>query len=362
MKLVLAGGGTYGHVGPLLALANELRRRQAEVELRAVGTAEGIEASLVPAAGLELVTIPKVPLPRRPGAYALRFPGLWFRAVRSLGEFLTDFAPDAVVGFGGYVATPVYRVAAARGLPIIVHEANARPGLANRWGSKRAAAVGVAFAGTPLPGARLVGMPLRPAVATLDRASARAGARELLGLEPDRSTLLVSGGSLGAVNLNSAVVGVADRLLASGAQVLHLTGRGKAGAVSAAVSGLAGSERYHVLEYLERMELALAAADLAVQRAGAATVCELACCGLPSVLVPLAIGNGEQRLNAAGLVQAGGAEIVADADFADWARVHLADLLVDDKRLAAMSEAAASVAIRDGAARLAALVETVVAS
>jgi UDP-N-acetylglucosamine:LPS N-acetylglucosamine transferase len=220
--------------------------------------------------------------------------------------------------------------------------------------------VAVAFPGTPLPGAKLTGMPLRPEVANLDRAARRPEARALLGLAPDLPTLLVSGGSLGARNLNNAMLAAAGSILATGAQVLHLTGRGKAAGVAAGLEGLAGAERYHIREYLDRMDLALAAADLAVQRAGAATVSELACCALPSVLVPLAIGNGEQRLNAAGLVEAGGAVMVSDADFADWAVIHLADLLVDDARLAAMAAGADKVAIRDGAERLVRLIEEVV--
>jgi undecaprenyldiphospho-muramoylpentapeptide beta-N-acetylglucosaminyltransferase len=359
VRLLLAGGGTFGHVGPLLATAAELRRRHTELSLRVVGTAEGLEAELVPAAGLELAIIPKAPLPRRPGAYALRFPGLWRQAVGRLRELMTDFEPDAVVGFGGYVASPVYRVAAKVGVPIVVHEANARPGLANRWGAPRAAAVGVTFPGTDLPGAKVVGMPLRAELARLDRAGARPQARALLGLAPDRPTLLVAGGSLGAVNLNRGAVAVAGQLSRAGAQVLHLTGRGKAAAVIEALGRDGGGGHYHVREYLAEMELALAAADLAVERAGAGSVSELACAALPSVLVPLAIGNGEQRLNAAGLVAAGGAILVEDADFAAWAGERLTDLLTDAARLETMAAGAAAVAIRDGAERLADMIEAV---
>ncbi|MDR1118434.1 MAG: UDP-N-acetylglucosamine--N-acetylmuramyl-(pentapeptide) pyrophosphoryl-undecaprenol N-acetylglucosamine transferase [Bifidobacteriaceae bacterium] len=353
MRLVLAGGGTYGHVGPLLATAAELRRRAPDVRLKVVGTAEGVEARLVPEAGLELVAVPKAPFPRRPGRAAVEFPGRWREAVRRSRALLADFAPDAVVGFGGYVASPVYRAAVRSGIPVVVHEANARPGLANRWGARRAAAVGVAFAGTPLPGARLVGMPLRREIALLDRERDRGAARRELGLDLNRPTLLVSGGSLGALRLNRAVAALADDLAAAGAQVLHLAGRGKADELRQA----AGQPSYHVLEYLDQMELAFAAADLAVQRAGAATVAELACAGLPAVLVPLGVGNGEQRLNAASLVEAGGAVLVADEDFADWAPGNLAALLGAPDRLSRMAEAAASTAIRDGAERLADLIE-----
>ncbi|MDR2254147.1 MAG: UDP-N-acetylglucosamine--N-acetylmuramyl-(pentapeptide) pyrophosphoryl-undecaprenol N-acetylglucosamine transferase [Bifidobacteriaceae bacterium] len=360
MRLILAGGGTFGHVGPLLATAAELRRRQPDVELRVVGTREGLEAAMAPAAGLELVTIPKAPFPRRIDGAALRFPARWRRARRLVRALISDFAPDAVVGFGGYVSPPVYRAAAAARIPVVVHEANARPGLANRWGARRAAAVAVAFPGTPLPGAQLVGMPMRRAVAQLNRAEACPAARRELGLDPDRPTLLVAGGSLGAVRLNQAMSLVASELIAAGAQVLHLAGRGKADELRAALAGV-DPERYRVVEYLERMELALAAADLAVQRAGAATVAELACAALPAVLVPLAVGNGEQRLNAAGLVGAGGAVLVENDEFARWAPGNLAALLTARDRLARMSEAAATQAIRDGAERLADLIEAVTA-
>jgi UDP-N-acetylglucosamine:LPS N-acetylglucosamine transferase len=323
-----------------------------------VGTTEGLEATMVPAAGLELVTIPKVPLPRRPGTYALRFPGLWRQAMRRLDALLREFAPDAVVGFGGYTATPVYRAAFKAGLPVVVHEANARPGLANRYGAKHAAAVGVAFPGTPLPGAQVVGMPLRRELADLNRAAARAGARAALGLDPDRPTLLVSGGSLGALRLNRDVVSLAPALLEAGTQVLHLTGRGKAEAIRAALSPNE-LQHYHIREYLPQMEWALAAADLAVQRAGAGTVSELACAALPAVLVPLDVGNGEQRLNAAALTEAGGAVLVSGAEVKDWATQHLVELLTAPDRLEQMAQAAGSVAIHDGAQQLVELIRGV---
>ncbi|MDR2454645.1 MAG: hypothetical protein LBD51_08980 [Bifidobacteriaceae bacterium] len=170
---------------------------------------------------------------------------------------------------------------------------------------------------------------------------------------------------MGALRLNQAVAGAAAGLAAAGVQVVHLTGRGKAEAVRQALPGAAqaggggAGPVYQVREYLERMELALAAADLAVQRAGAATVHELACAALPSVLVPLGIGNGEQRLNAAGLVRAGGAVLVEDESFGAWAAQNLADLATSPAELERMAAAAGSVAIRDGAERLADMIERV---
>lgn len=364
--VVLAGGGTAGHVNPLLALAAELRRREPEVRLLALGTAEGLEAELLPAAGIEMVTLPRVPLPRRPSADVLRFPGRWRRAV-DVAATAVGGGAAAVVGFGGYVATPAYIAARRLRVPIVVHEQNARPGLANRLGARFAAAVGVTFAGTRLRNATLTGLPLRPAIADLvsaraaDPWAARAAGAGALGLDPGRPVLLVTGGSLGAAQINRAVSGAAAELLGAGAQVLHLTGAGKDDEVRRAVheaTGGAPDSDYRVLTYLEQMQHGLACADLVVGRAGAGTVCELAALGIPAVYVPLPVGNGEQRLNAAGVVDAGGGILVDDAHLtAAWVREQVVPLLADGARLAEMGSRAADVGVRDGAARLADLVE-----
>ena len=357
MKVVLAGGGTAGHVNPMLVTAELLQRRHPEVDLLVLGTAEGLEAQLVPAAGLSMVTIPKVPFPRSVGGQALRFPARFRSAVNQARAAIGQFEADVVVGFGGYVATPAYLAARRLELPLVVHEANARTGLANQLGARYATAVATTFPGTKLSGAVVTGLPMRPALATLDRPAQRTAARAELGLDPQRPCLLVSGGSLGAQHLNQALADLAGELLANGAQVLHLTGKGKAEVLHEALAKVDGAQHYHIREYLDRMELAMAAADLAVCRAGAGTVCELACAALPSVLVPLAIGNGEQRHNAAELVQAGGAEVVADATFPKWAAKHLVAWLGETTRLSAMTAAAGSVARRDGAERLVDLIE-----
>jgi undecaprenyldiphospho-muramoylpentapeptide beta-N-acetylglucosaminyltransferase len=355
---VLAGGGTAGHVNPLLAVADELRRRHPGLEVTVLGTAEGLEARLVPERGYPLVTIARVPLPRRPTPDWFRLPGRLRSAVRTAERAIRDSGAQVVVGFGGYVATPAYLAARRTGTPVVIHEQNARPGLANRLGARWARAVAVTFPGTALRGARVTGLPLRPQIADLlgvDRDEARRAAASALGLDAGRTTLLVTGGSLGALNLNTGVAAAADDLLAAGVQVLHLTGTGKDAAVRDVVGDRPG---YHVLPYLAPMHLALAVADLVVARAGAGTVSELAALGLPAVYVPLPVGNGEQRLNAAAVVRAGGGRLVADADFGpSWVRTQLIPLLEDPPRLAAMARAAATVGVPDGAARVADLVE-----
>lgn len=356
---VLAGGGSAGHVNPMLATADELRRRRPEARLVLLGTAEGLEAELVPAAGFELTVIEKVPLPRRPSADVLRFPRRWCAASATAREAVAGAA--AVIGFGGYVATPAYLAGRSRDVPIVVHEQNARPGLANRLGARWAAAVGITFEGTPLPKARLVGLPLRPAVADLvrDRGTdaagrARKGARAC-GLDPDRTTVLVTGGSLGAARLNAVVPSVATALVQAGAQVLHLTGKGKAAAAAELLAAAPAEVRahYHLREYLAEMEQALACADLVISRAGAGMVSELAALGIPAVYVPLPVGNGEQRLNARPVVSSGGGLLVEDADLTTaWLREHMLPLVTDADRRRQMGADAARAGITDGAARL----------
>ncbi|MCT2089061.1 undecaprenyldiphospho-muramoylpentapeptide beta-N-acetylglucosaminyltransferase [Micrococcus terreus] len=357
LRVVLAGGGTAGHISPMLAIAEALRHQDGDgpVHCTMVGTASGMETRLVPAAGYELDLIDRVPLPRRPTMDLVRLPGRMRRAIRAAGEILDRRQADVVVGVGGYVSTPVYLAAARRGVPVVIHEANARPGLANRVGARRAAFVATAFQETVLPKAQWVGMPMRTQISSLDRAVAQLPARQALGLDPDLTTLVVTGGSSGALNINRTVAQSLPTLLEAGVQVLHLTGRDKP--VLDPQGELLTAAGYHQREYLDGMELAYAAADLIVARAGAGTVCEVAAVGLPSVLVPLPIGNGEQALNARGLVAAGGALTVRDESFtADWVRTQLVPLLSEPERLLRMADAAASLGVRDADQTMARLV------
>ncbi len=352
LSVVVAGGGTAGHVEPALALADALLRRDPATVVTALGTATGLEARLVPARGYALAEIPRVPLPRRPTVDLLRVPGRVSAAVRQTRAHLDRVEADVVVGFGGYVALPAYLAARRRHTPLVVHEANARAGLANRVGARLTPYVAAAVEGSGLAGAAVLGIPLRRAVSTLDRAAARAGARAAFGLG-DGPVLLVTGGSQGARNVNAAVVGASHDLAVAGVQVLHVAGPTQAQAVQAEVA----EPTHHVLAYVDRMELAYAAADLAVCRAGAMTCAELAAVGLPAVYVPLPIGNGEQALNARPVVDAGGGVLVADADMDPaYVRSTVLPLLRDPARLAAMSAAASAFGSRDADEALADLV------
>ena len=351
-SVLLAGGGTAGHVSPLLALADCLRRREPDVRIVALGTAEGLEARLVPARGYDLEVVPKVPMPRRPSADLLRLPGSLRRAVAAADAAIGSSRARVVVGFGGYVATPAYLAARRRGIPVVIHEQNARPGLANRLGSRFATHVAVTFPGTPLRGATVTGMPLRREIALLDRSARRAEALAHFGLDPQWPTVLVTGGSLGAQRINDAFRSAMGSLRTEGVQVLHVTGAGKEFPVDEGTGA-----PYVVVPYADRMELAYSAADIVVARSGANTVCELTAVGLPAAYVPLPVGNGEQRLNARAVVDAGGGLLVEDADLTpEWVESTLVPLLRDANGLAEMARASASVGERDGDELLADLV------
>lgn len=349
LRVVLAGGGTAGHISPMLAIARALEDDGGgPVECTMVGTASGMETRLVPEAGYELDLIDRVPMPRRPSMDVVRFPDRMRAAVATAARILRDRRADVVVGVGGYVATPVYLAAFRAGVPVVVHEANARPGLANRIGALRAAHVGTALPDTRLRGARWVGMPMRPEISGLDRAAAGRAAREALGLDPDRTTVVVTGGSSGALAVNRTVRAALGDLLEAGLQVFHLTGRDKA--LTEDDGSLLVRDGYVQREYLAGMEQAYAAADLIVARSGAGTVCEVSAVGLPAVYVPLPIGNGEQELNARSLVAAGGAQIVADDQFTpQFYRDTVAPLVSDAARLDRMARASAAHGVRDAA-------------
>lgn len=353
-SVLLAGGGSAGHVSPLLALADALVRRHPEIRITALGTQVGLEARLVPARGFDVMFVPKVPLPRRPSADLLRLPGRLKAAVEAAGRAIDESGAQVVVGFGGYVSTPAYIAARRRKVPIVIHEQNAKPGLANRLGARLTPYVATTFATTRLPHATPLGMPLRREISTLDRETMRAEALERFGLDGQWPTVLVTGGSLGAKRLNDAFAARTETLSAAGVQVLHVTGIDKEFVPDVPAIGAP----YVVIPYADRMELAYSAADLVVARSGANTVCELTAVGLPAVYVPLPIGNGEQRLNATEVVAAGGGVLVDDIDMtAEWIDRELIPLVTDGLRLQQMAHVAKGLGEASADERLADLVD-----
>jgi UDP-N-acetylglucosamine--N-acetylmuramyl-(pentapeptide) pyrophosphoryl-undecaprenol N-acetylglucosamine transferase len=331
VSVVLAGGGTAGHTSPLIATAQEIDRLAPEATVTVAGTARGLETTVVPAAGLTLELIPPVPLPRKPGRDLLLVPARLRRAVADAARLLDRVAADVVLGFGGYVSTPVYLAARRRRIPIVIHEQNALPGLANRLAARFSDHVFTSFPDTPLPGATWIGLPLRAGITELDRVGGRSAARMSFGLPVDGQALLVSGGSQGAASLNRAVLGSRAALLAAGVSVLHAVGPKNLTEDIVPVTDQTTGAVYRPLAFIEAMELAYAAADLMLGRCGASTVLETAAVGLPAVFVPYPHGNGEQARNAAGVVSAGGGVLLADGDCTpEWVAAQVPSLIRPD--------------------------------
>ena len=344
LSVVIAGGGTAGHVEPAMAVADALSALDPAVRITALGTSRGLDTRLIPERGYHLELITPVPMPRKPNGDLARLPSRVWRAVRETRAVLDEVDADVVIGFGGYVALPAYL--AARGIPgkrnrvpVVIHEANASAGLANRVGARSAERILSAVADCGLRRAEVVGVPVRATITSLDRASLRAAARAHFGFAADARVLLVFGGSQGAVSLNRSVSAAAADLAAAGVAVLHAHGPKNTLDLRTPEPG---DPPYVAVPYLDRMDLAYAAADLAICRSGAMTVAEVSAVGLPAIYVPLPIGNGEQRLNALPVVNGGGGMIVADADLTPGLVAReVSGLLNDPPRLAAMTAAAA---------------------
>ncbi|WP_420329783.1 undecaprenyldiphospho-muramoylpentapeptide beta-N-acetylglucosaminyltransferase [Mycolicibacterium aromaticivorans] len=353
VSVVLAGGGTAGHVEPAMAVADALRALDADIRITALGTPRGLETRLVPERGYDLELITPVPLPRTFNGDLMSLPLRVCRAVRETRTVLDDVAADVVIGFGGYVAVPAYLAARRRRIPVVVHEANARAGIANKLGARSARKVLAAVPDSGLRHAEVVGMPVRASITSLDRVGLRAQAREYFGFADDATVLLVFGGSQGAASINRAVSAAAADLAAADIAVLHAHGPKNTLDLR---STQPGEPPYVAVPYLDRMDLAYAAADLAICRSGAMTVAEVSAVGLPAVYVPLPIGNGEQRLNALPVVNPGGGLLVEDAQLTpEFIAREVVGLLTDAPRLQAMTAAAARVGHRDAAQRVAAV-------
>jgi UDP-N-acetylglucosamine--N-acetylmuramyl-(pentapeptide) pyrophosphoryl-undecaprenol N-acetylglucosamine transferase len=345
MRVLLAGGGSAGHIEPALALADALRRIDSGTEVTCLGTERGLETRLIPLRGYPLALIPAVPMPRSVTPKLLTVPGRLAGAVNAAAAAIDQTGAQVLVGFGGYVATPAYLAARRRKIPIVVHEANPKPGLANRLGARFTTHVFTGHPDTQLRNGKYLGIPIRREIAELDRLGLGDKARTHFGLRPDLPVLLVTGGSQGARSLNAAVFGAAEWLRDAGVQVLHIIGprNGHDAPVTKRGAGEVGGVPYVANPYIDRMDLAYAAADFALCRAGAMTCAELTAVGLPAAYVPLPIGNGEQRLNALPIVQRGGGMLVADDELTpEWIRDTLLPVLVNIDQVADMSEAAAS--------------------
>ena len=333
MKLVLAGAGTAGHIEPALAVADAWRSENPNCEFEFVGTATGLENTLVTKAGYKLTAIPKVTLPRSISFALLTAPLKFGQALTRSLKIVSG--ADCVIGFGGYVSAPIYLAAAIRRIPFVIHEANAIPGWANKFGAYLggAMAVGKPVKSGKFKSAEVVGLPLKPAISSaLDAAisnwhQARIAAKERLGFAGNKPLLLVIGGSQGSVAINSVIASSLANLLAT-VDVFHSVGGKNQLPLPAA--------GYQPVSYIEDMAAAYLAADLIIARSGAITCAEVNALGKYAIFIPLAIGNGEQARNADFLVAQNRAELLAQSDFnAEWLINNLPRALVKSAEIEA---------------------------
>ncbi|MCZ4121436.1 UDP-N-acetylglucosamine--N-acetylmuramyl-(pentapeptide) pyrophosphoryl-undecaprenol N-acetylglucosamine transferase [Streptomyces sp. H39-S7] len=345
LSVVIGAGGTGGHIYPGLALADALRRADPRAVVTFVGTERGLETRLIPEAGYRLHTVDMIPFDRSLGARRFLLPAALLRSAVACRAILREQGAQIAVGMGGYPSAPVILGARLAGLPSLVHESNAVPGRANRFAARLTPHVALAFdrSRAHLPSGispETVGMPLSGPLATLDRAALRGRARAELGVPAGARLILVNGGSLGATRLTEAAVGLARRWRdRDDVRLLIKTGPA---ALAETRTRLAGSTVAEAVAYLDRMDLAYAAADLVICRAGSATIAELATTGVPAVLVPYPHAPGDhQTHNARVLSDAGAAVLLPDAEAtADRLAALVEPLLRDPRRLAAMSGAA----------------------
>lgn len=340
-RVLIAAGGTGGHIYPGLAVAEALRRRRPGVDISFLGTRRGLEGRIIPEAGFPLHLVDMVPFAGRAAAL---LPAAVVRATVQARRILGSQRIDVAVSMGAYVGVPLVLAARSAGLPSLIHESGAIPGRANLWTARISGHVATAFAEAAgaFPSSvdvRTVGMPLGPELDTFDRSTLRAKARAAHGLDDATLFILVNGASQGAASLNRLAVGLAERWRDRlDVRILLKAGRRDHEQTAAALRAGGGGHLVELTPFIDRMDHAYAAADFAICRAGAATVAELAVVGLPAVLVPYPHAPFDhQARNAAPLVDAGAAVMVRDHQAtADTVAPLLERLLADRSELERM--------------------------
>ena len=302
-RILFAGGGTAGHIEPAWAVSRVWSARHPGDEIAFLGTKSGLEVTLIPERDGTLYLIPKVVAPRKLNLESLLFPIKIINSAIKTISIVKRF--DVVVGFGGYVAASAYLAAAILRKPIVIHDQNAKIGLANKFGAIFTKEIAVAYQNSGFSGARVVGNPLKREIVEAanqsDWAAARTAAKSKLGVSGE--LILILGGSTGSVSINKVI----SEVKFAGRTVIHSLGK--------ANDLPAPTPNYRPVGYIEDMATALLAADLVISRSGAIACSEFAALGKYALFIPLPIGNGEQALNADELVAAHKAEVLPQSQF-----------------------------------------------
>jgi UDP-N-acetylglucosamine--N-acetylmuramyl-(pentapeptide) pyrophosphoryl-undecaprenol N-acetylglucosamine transferase len=315
-KIILSGGGTGGHIFPAVAIANELKKMRPDAEILFVGALGKMEMEKVPAAGYKIIGVPIAGLQRRLTLANLKLPFLIIRSLMATRKIIRDFQPDVAVGTGGYASGPLLRAASSKGIPVLLQEQNSYAGITNKILSKKAARICVAYEGMekffPAKKIVLTGNPVRQDLS--HAANLKAEAQAYFKLHSDKKTILVIGGSLGARTINESLLAGLDAFEAAGIQVVWQTGKAYYQKINESVSGK-NYQGIFVHEFISRMDLAYACADLVISRAGASSVSELCNLGKAAILVPSPnVAEDHQTKNAMALVNRQAADVVKDSD------------------------------------------------
>ena len=329
--MVFAGGGTAGHIQPALAVARHWRKENPQDRILFLGTSSGLETTLVPESGFELQLIARVRVPRSLSINLLRIPVQLLRSIFDCRRILKG--TDVLIGFGGYVSAPAYLAAASRRIPIVIHEANAKPGWANRLGTlfTKSLAVGTPVSRGAFSSALITGIPLRGDISELLHLNRdldvhkwrdlQAHAKSSLGFDPQRPLILVFGGSQGSQVINSVVEAARPHISAKSISILHSVGGSN--------DLPAPQDNYKAVSYIHDMASAYVAADLVIARSGAITCSEVRALGKFTIFIPLAVGNGEQALNALELVARKSAVVIEQKSFTATWLVDNIDSMID---------------------------------
>lgn len=341
-RIIISGGGTGGHIFPALSIANSIKEICPEAEILFVGASGKMEMERVPAAGYRIIGLPVAGLQRSLSLKNLALPFKVLQSVRKAGEILKEFKPDVAVGVGGYASAPLLWSASRKGIPCLLQEQNSYAGLTNKILSKKAARICTAYEGMErfFPADRIIltGNPIRKEIAPATAAQREEGYR-FYDLDPERKTLFVVGGSLGCGTLNRVMKSwVENRAGKAGYQVIWQCGRIYKPGIDEFMAGREVKNLYYT-DFIKRMDLAYAVADLLVSRAGAGTISELCVAGKATVFVPSPnVAEDHQTHNAMALVEKDAALMVRDAD-ADGKLLDTVEaLLPDDARLAALEK------------------------
>lgn len=348
-RIIISGGGTGGHIFPAIAIANALKALDPSTEILFVGAQGRMEMEKVPAAGYEIIGLDIQGIQRKSILKNLKFPFKLIGSVRKAIRIIKDFQPDAAVGVGGYASGPLLYAASLKGIPYLIQEQNSYAGITNKWLGKKAQEVCVAFDGMEkfFQADKIIktGNPIRRD--SVDIAGKRLQAIELMKLEPGKKTILVTGGSLGARTLNNSILGGLDKILEADVQLIWQTGKFYYKTIIEKL-GRDHHPNIRILEFVNRMDLAYAAADVIISRAGAGTIAELCVVKKPVILVPSPnVAEDHQTKNALALVHDNAALFVADRDAETTLVDTVLELLKDKDRQKTLSDNIGKLALPD---------------